>query len=175
MAPLVTSMPGETSMTVTGLSTAELQFFVVRARDQAGNADTNTVEHSKRTLVSMAALQAVFTQSCAISGCHVGATAPFGLRLDTEFFTYNSLCGSMVPCEAQASALTAQFKLVQPQSPLTSWILKKIKGTHSNPAQCFGNYCGDPMPPPTCVGCVPPSLEQIDLIESWITQGAPKL
>lgn len=175
VAPLATSMPGEMSMIVMGFILAVFQFFVVRARDQAGNSDSNTVEKNSRTLVSMAALQAVFTQSCAISGCHVGSAAPFGLRLDTEFFTYNSLCGGAnAPCSPVDSQLTGQFKLVQPQSPLTSWILKKIKGTHSS-AQCFGNYCGDPMPPPSCLNCVSPTAEQIDLIESWITQGAPKL
>ncbi len=43
-AATYTSNPGATSYVVTGLTPATQYFFVVRARDQAGNHDTNTAE-----------------------------------------------------------------------------------------------------------------------------------
>jgi chitodextrinase len=49
--PSYTTAPGATSFTVTGLNTSSTDYyFVVRARDAAGNTDTNTVEASNCTV-----------------------------------------------------------------------------------------------------------------------------
>jgi chitodextrinase len=47
--PSATSAPGATSVVVGGLLPVTTYFFVVRARDHAGNADANTVEVSAST------------------------------------------------------------------------------------------------------------------------------
>jgi hypothetical protein len=48
-APVAVTAPGETSTTVTGLPNAgKTRYFVVRARDAAGNVDTNAVEKSSK-------------------------------------------------------------------------------------------------------------------------------
>lgn len=47
--PSYTTAPGITSFSVTGLSPSTTYYFVVRARDEAGNQDGNTVEHSATT------------------------------------------------------------------------------------------------------------------------------
>jgi hypothetical protein len=49
-APTYKTAPGQTSYTVTGLQPLQTQYFVVRARDQAGNEDTNTHEKSATSL-----------------------------------------------------------------------------------------------------------------------------
>jgi predicted phage tail protein len=48
--PGYTTAPGATSFTVTGLPVSATRYYVVRARDQAGNIDANTVEVSATTL-----------------------------------------------------------------------------------------------------------------------------
>lgn len=48
-APAYTTEPGDLSFTVTGLDAATTYYFVVRARDEAGNQDQNTEERSAST------------------------------------------------------------------------------------------------------------------------------
>ncbi|MBI4691319.1 MAG: Ig-like domain-containing protein, partial [Nitrospirae bacterium] len=48
--PSFTTSAGATSYTVTGLSPTTTYYFIVRAKDEAGNIDTNTVEISATTL-----------------------------------------------------------------------------------------------------------------------------
>lgn len=50
LSPSFTTTPGATSFTVTGLSPSTPSYVVVRARDQAGNQEHNTVEKSATTL-----------------------------------------------------------------------------------------------------------------------------
>lgn len=47
--PNFTTLPGVTSFSVTGLSSDTTFYFIVRAKDEAGNIDTNTVEKSATT------------------------------------------------------------------------------------------------------------------------------
>jgi Carboxypeptidase regulatory-like domain/Fibronectin type III domain len=56
-SPSYITTPGQTSFTVTGLNQNTTYYFVVRAKDERGNIDTNTVERSATTLsVSSGAL-----------------------------------------------------------------------------------------------------------------------
>ena len=49
-SPSYTTTPGQTSFIVTGLNQNTPYYFVVRAKDESGNIDTNTVERSATTL-----------------------------------------------------------------------------------------------------------------------------
>lgn len=49
--PTATTQPGATSYTVTGLAAATKYYFIVRARDAAGNIDKNTIEVTATTPV----------------------------------------------------------------------------------------------------------------------------
>jgi hypothetical protein len=49
--PSFTTSAGTTSLTVTELTPATTYYFVVRAKDAAGNIDANTVEHSATTFI----------------------------------------------------------------------------------------------------------------------------
>ncbi len=49
-SPAYTTLPGVAQFSVTGLTPSTTYYFVVRARDAAGNSDANTVERSATTL-----------------------------------------------------------------------------------------------------------------------------
>jgi hypothetical protein len=96
--------------------------------------------------------QNVFTPTCAIPGCHIGAAAPEGLRLD-EASSFASLVGV-------ASTQFPGLLRVQPNNAQLSYLIQKLEGTA---------LVGGRMP---LSG--PPFLPQttIDVIRQWITDGA---
>lgn len=95
----------------------------------------------------------VFTPRCAVSGCHVGAAAPFGLDLSSVADSAANLID--VPSGEQPA-----IARVLPGDAANSYLYWKITG---NPAMG-----GDPMP----LSGGPLSGGDIDLIASWIDGGA---
>lgn len=93
----------------------------------------------------------VFTVTCAVSGCHSGASAPLGLRLDA-----GSSIGSLIgrPSEQQPTLLR-----VDPGDPDNSYLVRKIEGTAASGAQMPRNQ--PPLP-----------VETIQAIRDWIAAGA---
>lgn len=89
--------------------------------------------------------------SCATTGCHLGAAAPQGLRLDNAN-SYGMLVGV-------ASTESSSILRVAVGNPNNSYLIQKLEGTASVGAQ---------MP----LGA--PALEQatIDVIRQWISDGA---
>ncbi|MBU1410048.1 fibronectin type III domain-containing protein [Myxococcota bacterium] len=49
-APTLVTSPGQTSATIGSLTASSTHYFIVRAKDLAGNIDTNTIERSATTL-----------------------------------------------------------------------------------------------------------------------------
>lgn len=90
----------------------------------------------------------VFTPIC--TACHVGATAPQGLRLD-EANSYDLLVGV-------ASNEVPALQRVKPGDPDNSYIIQKLEGRAAVGAQ---------MP----FGGPPLSQATIDVIRQWITDG----
>lgn len=97
---------------------------------------------------------AVFTPSCALSDCHRGATAPFGLDLSA-----GQTLGNVV---AVGSSEKPEFDRVEPWNPTDSYVYMKVTGDL--------RIAGDPMPPQNLA----PDLtdQQIELLRQWIEQGA---
>jgi hypothetical protein len=91
----------------------------------------------------------VLTPIC--TACHVGATAPQGLRLDSAN-SYALLVGV-------ASQENPALQRVAPGDPNNSYLIKKLEGTAS---------VGGRMP----LGGTPLSQADIDVIRQWITDGA---
>jgi hypothetical protein len=91
----------------------------------------------------------VFTPVC--TGCHVGAAAPQGLRLD-EANSYGLLVG--VPSAEQPAVLR-----VAPGAPDASYLIHKLEGTAAVGARM--PLDGTPLP-----------QADIDVIRQWITDGA---
>lgn len=101
---------------------------------------------------NFSAIQAnVFTPTCATTGCHFGAGAPQGLRLD-DANSYALLVG--VASMEEPSVLR-----VAPGDPNNSYLIQKIEGTAAT---------GQQMP------LNAPALPQatIDVIRQWISDGA---
>lgn len=94
----------------------------------------------------------VFTPTCATSGCHAGAGAPQGLRLDAAN-SYGLLVN--VP-----SSEDPAFLRVNPGDPDNSYLIQKLEGTAS---------VGARMP---AGGAAALPQADIDVIRQWITDGA---
>ena len=93
----------------------------------------------------------VFTPTCAVSGCHTGAGAPQGLRLD-EATSYALLVNV-------ASTQNGTVIRVEPGDPDNSYLIQKLEGSAS---------VGGQMP----LGRAPLAQVTIDVIRQWITDGA---
>jgi hypothetical protein len=93
----------------------------------------------------------IFTPNCATTGCHLGASAPQGLRLD-DANSFGMLVGI-------ASSEESSILRIAPGEPDNSYLIHKLEGSASVGAQ---------MP------LSAPPLEQasIDVIRQWITDGA---
>jgi hypothetical protein len=93
----------------------------------------------------------IFVPNCATTGCHLGAGAPQGLRLD-DANSYGMLVG--VPSSQSGSKLR-----VAPGDADNSYLIQKLEGTASVGAQMPLNA---------------PPIEQvsIDVIRQWVTDGA---
>ena len=101
---------------------------------------------------SSSAIQAnVLAPTCAAAGCHQGAGAPQGLRLD-DVNSYGLLVNV-------ASSQVNTILRVAPNDPDNSYLIQKLEGTASVCAQMPLNA---------------PALTQstIDVIRQWITDGA---
>jgi hypothetical protein len=95
----------------------------------------------------------VFTPRCALSGCHVGTTAPFGLDLGSVSSSSANLIGV-------SSGEMPGLMRIAPGDAANSYLYWKLSG---NP-----NIGGDPMP----LSGGPLSNSDLSLIASWIDGGA---
>lgn len=93
--------------------------------------------------------QNIFTPIC--TQCHLGASAPKGLRLD-EANSYALLVGV-------SSAEQPSLQRVRPGDPDNSYLIQKLEGTAA---------VGGQMP----LNGTPLTQAQIDVIRQWITDGA---
>lgn len=97
-------------------------------------------------------IQPIFTNNCALSGCHAASTAQAGLVLDANRSLDNIV---NVPSSQQPG-----FRRVLPGNPDDSYLVRKISGGPG--------ISGGRMP----FGRAPLPQTQIDLIRLWISQGA---
>lgn len=93
----------------------------------------------------------IFVPNCATTGCHLGAGAPQGLRLD-DANSYGMLVGV-------ASSEASSTLRVAPGDPDNSYLIQKLEGSASVGAQ---------MP----LNAPPVEQASIDVIRQWITDGA---
>jgi hypothetical protein len=101
---------------------------------------------------TLASIQAsVFTPSCAVAGCHGGAAAQRGLRLDPGYSAANLVNVS--------SPADNSLVRVVPGQPDASFLIQKLEGTQT---------LGDRMPQ----GGPYLSQSQINDIRLWIADGA---
>jgi hypothetical protein len=104
--------------------------------------------------VTAAQVQAeVFGPRCALSGCHVGVAAPFGLDLA-------SVGSSVTNTVDVTSAEVPAFDRVEPFRSDESYLYLKLTGD--------SRIQGDPMP--ASGGPLGPA--ELELVRAWIDQGA---
>ena len=157
MAATQLSTPGATGMTVGGLDSNTDFFIVVRARDQAGNEDANANEAQGKTLVSFALdIQPIFTENCALMGCHVPGDPPQGQIL-SEGFAYSNIVN--VPSGQPDPRLRIDQSSTD---PMDSYLYIKI----SQASPPFGS-----LMPPAVSGRVL-TAAQIQTVSDWISEGA---
>ena len=94
----------------------------------------------------------VFSPRCAVSGCHVGPGAPFGLDLSAGASAGNTI--------GVSSGEVPQWLRVEPYNAADSYLYMKLI---DDP-----RILGDPMP----ASGGPLSAADLDLIATWIDQGA---
>jgi hypothetical protein len=152
--PRASSAPGATQLTVGDLTPDTTLYWVVRARDQGGNHDSNTVESNGSISVSYSRqVQPLFTRNCAVSGCHVPGNPMAGLVLASGF-SYDAL--------VNVKATQTSDLRVEPTNPSGSYIYKKIT---QNPPPV-----GWQMPAPATGSVL--TKDEKDLVGRWILQGA---
>jgi len=95
----------------------------------------------------------VFTVSCAVPGCHGGAGAQQGLRLDPGFSAGNLI---NVPSPRDPTLIR-----VVPGDPDASFLIQKLQGTQT---------LGDRMPD----GGPYLTTATVNVIRQWILDGAPQ-
>ncbi|MEZ4699596.1 MAG: hypothetical protein R2834_04645 [Rhodothermales bacterium] len=94
----------------------------------------------------------IFTTSCALSGCHAGASPQQGMNLSAGQAYANIV---NVP-----SNENPQMNRITPNDPDNSYLFLKISGT---------NISGSRMP----LGGSPLSDDKIAMVREWIEDGAP--
>src|SRR5882762_9599893 len=95
----------------------------------------------------------VFTVNCAVSGCHGGTGAQYGLRLDPGFSA-----GNLINVH---SPQDSNLIRVVPADPDASFLIQKLQGT-----QTVGSRMPDGGPYLTTA--------TVNVIRQWILDGAPQ-
>ncbi|HVV81874.1 MAG TPA: fibronectin type III domain-containing protein [Kofleriaceae bacterium] len=159
-APTMSSPPGADAFTVGGLTPATTWFFVVRARDQSGNHDGNTVERSATTppitVTFSTQVAPVLAASCAANGCHAPPFPELGLDLSNGAAARAQTIG-VLAAEVNIPRVTAGDS-----SSGASYLMAKLRG--GGPL-----YEGSVMPPPPAS---PLTAQQLQTIATWIDEGA---
>ena len=153
-SPSATSDPGAGEVLVSGLNPETDYHVVVRAVDQAGNEDSNTIEATGRTgaATSFASqVEPILVASCTNAGCHTGPRPAQGLDLRS-----GSGYGELVGVESTQCAGRA---LVTAGDPGASYLINKLRGVDI----CFGTQ----MPKGGAL-----SAGQIQTVEDWVGEGA---
>lgn len=131
-----------------------LVFFLGCSNNDDSAMGPDNSDQQQPDLSSFSEIQdQVFTQSCAISGCHLGSSAPFGLDL-SEANAYGNLVNV-------ASGEKPSLLRVKPGQPDSSYLIMKLRGDPG--------ISGSRMP-----ANGPPFLEEatVDSIAAWIREGA---
>src|SRR5258706_16764 len=111
-----------------------------------GSGDSSPPAGLQPTLDSIQAN--VFSVSCAVSGCHTGGSAPYGLQLDPGFSA-----GNLIDVR---SGQDSNLIRVVPGDPDASLLIQKLDGTQT---------VGERMP---AGGRAPPTTATINLIRPLI-------
>jgi hypothetical protein len=166
--PTAVSQPGATQATVSGLSANTAYYFTVLARDKAGNRNLmNPIETDViTTFVSFNEnVSPIFSNSCAVPSCHVGATAPNGLQLeDYGKVQFSAIGKDAAQIPQKGGMMNGKMFRIAPGSRTESYLYYKILGDTTVIQAGFAQM---PLAPTQ-----PLSDIEIETIGKWIDQGA---
>lgn len=197
--PQWSSAAGASSVTVSGLTPNSTLYFIVCARNQAGNhacasapIDGGSEERMFPTPVSFAQNVApIFTHNCGVVGCHVPGNPTGGLVL-AQGFAYASIVG-VHALEATNLTLKPDASFPAPMNP-TPTVLADGGAVYNLNYVTQGDYSdslvyikthfdaytavtaaitgsvGSQMPAPATGGTL--TQADLDAIQNWIAQGA---
>ena len=143
---------GVATVSGSGLVTAQgagMTTITASGDGQSGNA---TITVSTPSLASH--VQPILSTSCALSGCHAGASPQEGMNLSSGLMHSNT-----VNIPSNKSSLDR----IEPGQPDQSYLVHKIQGTQ-------GTVGGSGVRMP--FGGAPLSQANIDIIRAWVADGA---
>jgi len=170
-ASLGDSTMSPVDLTITALASATVGFITsvsVGDADELGEGSAfGKIAHGENEVeisiiiapggVSLASdVQPVFDANCALSGCHAGATAPFGLSLES-----GDAIGNLVNVPAAAADCNGDPRVL-PGNSGGSVLYKRISGV----------MCGARMPFSFPPGSDTLTTAEQTTIRDWIDQGA---
>ena len=143
---------GVATVSGSGLVTAQgagMTMITASGDGQSGNA---TITVSTPSLASH--VQPILSTSCALSGCHAGASPQEGMNLSSGLMHSNT--GNVPSNESSLDR-------IEPGQPDQSYLVHKIQGTQ-------GTVGGSGVRMP--FGGAPLSQANIDIIRAWVADGA---
>jgi hypothetical protein len=163
-SPRTVTAPNATSIVVGGLPSRTDVRWIVRARDEDWNEDTNTVESTVTTQASFSLdVQPFLEKNCAVVGCHVTPASAGGLSMSPGV-AYGSLVGRAANQRPPNWPAGPNIRRVEPGLPDDSYLYRKLEGVQ-------GTIVGSQMPAQGTGNTL--TAEQKALIRSWILEGAP--
>lgn len=152
--PFASTLPGALSYVDTTATTTNKYYYVVRAKDQAGNMDANTAEVFGPVSFTTDIYNPLMASTCAAPGCHDAATKSGELNLSSATIAKTSLIDvTAFECPSK--------KFVAPGSSSTSYLVNKLAGTW---------ICGSGVQMPN--GGTAFTATQLNTVKAWIDQGA---
>jgi hypothetical protein len=152
--PFASTLAGALSYVDTTATTTNKYYYVVRAKDQAGNMDANTAEVFGPVSFTTDIYNPLMASTCTAPGCHDAATTSGGLNLSSATIAKSSLINvTALECPSE--------KFVAPSSSSTSYLVNKLAGTLT-----CGSGAQMPMYGPYF------TATQLNTVKAWIDQGA---
>lgn len=148
-----TSDVGVATVDGTGLVTGQAQGAATITA--TGGGGSGSAEITVAAVSFSQHVQPVFTNNCALSGCHAGSSPAQGMNLSA-----GQAYGNIVNVPSNESSL---FR-IKPSEPDLSYLIHKIQGTQGS----VGGS-GSQMP----LGGTALSQETIDMLRAWVAKGAP--
>lgn len=109
--------------------------------------------HGQDEAALEARVEQIFSESCAMAGCHSGPVAMLGLDLTAQVYRHSTL--------GVASTERPDLQIIHPGSPDSSYLVKKVRGDE--------DIVGLPMP----FSGERLNSEEIEAIEQWVAQLDP--
>ncbi len=148
----VAGVAGTNNYTFTGLSPGTAYYFVVRAKDLAGNTDTNTVEKSATTLPTAPTFSPQPTASSITTSSFFlswGASSTPASTISYEYCvtTVNGACNNFAAGTGTSTGTTASASVTGRAAYTTYYFVVRASNTGGSTYSSQGSVLTNPTPP----------------------------